>query len=233
MKVPYSNLACTAYSTRTLYDMKDVLYEIEQSESQQNKDLYFMYRQAHASENDLMRMKSENIRYDITIIPPGKNGSEYAKTYGHYHPLSPSNIPYPEIYQVLKGKATYILQKYDLSKFIVIKAEAKDIVTIPPGYGHVTINESDEELVAANWVSDLFSSDYELIKKKRGFLYYLTDIGFVKNNSYEKHPEITYEKPNVPKNGNIQSGKDMYDLINTPDELSFLNSPEKANYFFE
>lgn len=229
MKVPSSNLICEMFSTRTLYDMKDVLCDTEWLRCQKNKDLYFMYRQTHASENDLEKMKAAGLRYDITIIPPGKLGEEYNKTYGHYHPLSPSKIAYPEVYQVLKGNAVYVLQKEDMKQFVVTEASKGDIVLIPPGYGHVTINRYEEELVAANWVSDLFTSDYDLIKQKRGFMYYMTEEGFIKNKCYEKHPQITYEDPKDISKIGLESGKDMYSLIKTLDTLDFLNRPELLN----
>ena len=41
-------------------------------------------------------------------------GLEYTKTVGHYHPQIPgTDISYPEIYQVLEGSATYLLQKVE------------------------------------------------------------------------------------------------------------------------
>ena len=46
-------------------------------------------------------------------------GSEYVKTVGHYHPPVPgTDVSYPEIYQVLDGSATYLLQKVESYNFV-------------------------------------------------------------------------------------------------------------------
>ena len=78
-------------------------------------------------------------------------------------------ITFPEIYEVLGGEATYILQKPDgegIDDVILIKAGAGDKVIIPPGYGHLTINASNKVLKMANWVARDFESIYQPIKEK-------------------------------------------------------------------
>ena len=37
-------------------------------------------------------LREQNVRFDITVIPPGTAGGEYVKTRGRYHPQSPSGI---------------------------------------------------------------------------------------------------------------------------------------------
>lgn len=99
-------------------------------------------------------MREFGLRYDITVIPPAKFGKEYVKTAGHYHPKAPkSDVSYTEIYQVLEGSATYLLQKAGRKGRVldvaVVEAEKGDIVFIPPDYGHITINRSDKVLKMA------------------------------------------------------------------------------------
>jgi glucose-6-phosphate isomerase len=53
----------------------------------------------------------------------------------------------------------------------VIKAEKGDLVLVPPGYGHVTINASEKTLEMANWVCRDFSSVYEPVKRLAGASY--------------------------------------------------------------
>ncbi len=81
-------------------------------------------------------LAEQNIRFDITVIPPGAVGGEYVTAKGHYHPASPAGIGYPELYQVLAGEAHYLLQRKDLRDIVVVIAKAGEFVLIPPGYGH-------------------------------------------------------------------------------------------------
>jgi glucose-6-phosphate isomerase len=134
-------------SVRTLGDMRCVLANPDRSG---NIPLYSMYRDLALTAGDHAYLREQNIRFDITVIPPGTVGGEYVKTKGHYHPLSPSGIGYPELYQVLAGEALYLLQRSDLGDIVAVTAKAGEFVLIPPGYGHVTVNAGKEELVMAN-----------------------------------------------------------------------------------
>jgi len=120
-------------SILTLNDMRCVLANPDQSGSML---LYYMYRDLALTAEDRAYLNKQNVRFDITIIPPGTVGGEYVKTKGHYHPLSPSGIGYPELYQVLAGEALYLLQRSDLGDIVAVTAKAGEFVLIPPGYDH-------------------------------------------------------------------------------------------------
>ena len=158
---------------RKLSDMRDVIYDSEWLESAPDVDLYYMYRDLALSRHDRSIILDNVLRYDITVIPPQKLGVEHVKTAGHYHPeVDKTGYTFPEVYEVLRGTAHYLLQKCEGEKItdvVLIAAEEGDKVIIPPGYGHVTINPtSNKVLKMANWVSRDFKSDYEPYKKCRG-----------------------------------------------------------------
>jgi hypothetical protein len=72
---------------------------------------------------------------------------------GHYHPENPAGIGYPERYEGLHISSS---RKTPLH-IALVKTTKGEIVLISPGYGHVTINPSPEEmLVKANLVSTAF-----------------------------------------------------------------------------
>ncbi len=119
-----------------------------------NEPLYFMYRDVAKHEQDRPWLEFHTLRYDITVIPPADLGGEYVKTKGHYPPENPAGVGYPEIYEVLEGRAHFLLQKKTLDDIVLVQVRAGDIAGIPPGYGHVTINPSPlETLILANLVS--------------------------------------------------------------------------------
>ncbi|NYT19285.1 MAG: glucose-6-phosphate isomerase, partial [Methanosarcinales archaeon] len=191
---------------RMLHDMKEVVCDRNWFDSVDDFELYYMFRHLSTSEDELKTINKQHLRYDITVIPPGMMGREFVKTAGHYHPNVPGeDISYPEVYQVLEGEATYLLQKHevdDIVDVVVIKAKAGDIALIPPEYGHVTINASDEPLKMANWVCCDFASSYVPFRDMEGGAYYLLDKGFVKNPNYEDLPELRYITPlDIPEFG--------------------------------
>jgi len=208
-------------SIRTLKDMRCVLANPDQSG---DMPLYFMYRDLALNKEDRAYLNDRNLRFDITVIPPGIVSGEYVKTKGHYHPLSPSGIGYPELYQVLAGEAFYLLQRSDLRDVIVIKAKEGEFVFIPPGYGHVTINPGAGELVMANLVSAGFASEYTFYEEMQGGAYYLMEeAGWKHNPRYSAVPPMRVcDAREVPALG-IRHGREMYEMVSRREDLSYLN----------
>jgi glucose-6-phosphate isomerase len=87
----------------------------------------------------------------------------------------------------------------------VIKAKKGDIIKIPAGYGHVTINPSNQELKMANWVKEEDKGNFSLFEKTHGACYYYTKNGWVKNENYKNVPELRFEEPlkSIPQDLNF------------------------------
>jgi len=170
---------------RHLKELKKVILDKSwYAKTSGNLELYYMYR----------GIKKENgIRYDITVIPPLKLGKEMNRTLGHFH-----KGPFGEIYKVLEGKGLFYLQKNKTpevaEKVKVIEANKGEIIVIHPGYGHITINPTNQTLIIANWISDRCVSDYSIFKKMNGPAYFYTLKGWVKNKNYLEVPAIHFEK---------------------------------------
>lgn len=180
--------------TRFLHELKNVIYDRKWLKSAKDQELYYMHR----------GVKTENdIRYDITVIPKGMLGEEFIKTKGHYHIGN-----YGELYKVLAGEVIFLIQKKDLKDAYYVKTKKGEYISIPPGYGHVAINPSYKTLRLANWVSKDCKSDYESIEKKKGFCYYYTISGWLKNKSYKKIPTLKTRRPLKKMPGNL---KFLYD----------------------
>ena len=115
-------------SVRTVGEVRCVLADPDGTDLESDTPLYYMYRDLAMNENDREILSNQKLRYDITVIPPATLGTEYVKTKGHYHPDAPSGTGYPELYQVLAGKAHYLLHKPDLSNIIAVTANASSEV---------------------------------------------------------------------------------------------------------
>lgn len=226
---------------RHLSEMKEVLFDKGSIEITPDPELYYMYRDLAENEQDRDKMKKHALRYDITVINPVMLGQEYNKTAGHDHPLVPNTeITYPELYEVLEGKAIFFMQDSEEDKIndvFAIKAKKGDKVIVPPNYEHIMINASNEKLKTANWVcSDFDSNIYKPFKEKQGFSYYAiknesNEIEWIKNKNYDYIPELRFIEPNLwLERFKIDKDKEMYSLIEDLSKLDFLKNPQNYKW---
>lgn len=220
---------------RMLSDLNEVIPDKEFLAKTKDYPLYYMYRDLALSKADKQLMVEHDLRFDITLIPPGMFGKEYVKTIGHYHPLVPdTNLSYTEIYEVLEGEAHYLLQKLEGGKItdvVLVKAVKGDKIIMPPNYGHITINPSNKELKMSNLVSSRFKSDYSLYVKMKGGAYYEFKEGVAKNPAYKNLPEIRIVKAEkIPELG-LGKNDEIYSLLKKNiGVLGFLNRPQDYDY---
>ncbi len=141
---------------------------------------------------------------NITVWESGTVGGEYIKTYGHYHIGD-----LDETYTILAGEGVALLQKLveengvlqidRVEEFKAIKVKAGDSIYMPPGYGHLVVNTGKDWLVTSD-DSPVFGADdsasmpghadYEMVRKMRGFAYYVVEKDgapfFVQNPLYKE-----------------------------------------------
>jgi glucose-6-phosphate isomerase len=193
--------------------------------------VYEMYRGVSRNAADREWLATHHIRYDVTRIPARNICREWIKTKGHYHPVSPDGQTYPEIYEVLEGRAYYVLQKRDLSDIALVRAVKGDLILIPPGYGHVTINPGNETLTMANLVSSAFTSDYLPYEQMRGAAYYVYTNGTIeKNPVYPADiPDIRIVDATGTRLPEPFPDKSLYDMVGDELRLRFLNHPKECD----
>lgn len=190
------------------------------------KEFYYMYRDV-CLEKDRRLIRKNNLRYDITILPPFKVGDEYNKTFGHYHQKVPkTRVFWPEIYQILEGQAHYLMQSKD--EVMVFDARKGDKCVMLPGFAHITINPNTREpLVMANWVYPGFKSNYGPIEKNQGGMWYETTQGFVPNKKYKKNPPIKIITAKDFPDFGVTSKPMYYEAIKNPKSFQWLVKPQK------
>jgi glucose-6-phosphate isomerase len=220
-------------SVRDAKDLREVLADRSCTAT---GPVYYMYRDISRSDADRCWLSAQSLRYDITVIPPREICGEFIKTKGHYHPENPSGIGYPEVYELLAGMAHFLIQNHDFSDIVMIAASAGEIVVIPPGYGHVTINPSKNTVLQmANIVSTRFESDYRGYESLHGAAYFekITE-GFVKNPAYTTSSPLRYATVSQKAAWSGTITAPLYELIEqqTP-SLEFLNRPEKYPSLFQ
>ena len=205
--------------------------------------LYWMYRGTGEASSQ-KTLEREGIRYDITVLAPGKVGSEFVKTVGHVHPVAPGGMwTYPELYQVLYGKAHFLLQRSDelsgeVDDFAIADFEAGDVLVVWPNYGHVTVNPERSYLVMANFVARNFKSLYEPVRQRRGLAYYNVEYKsrsiFIPNDNYSRHPRPRLVKPRNWEEFGLKQGESMYSLWKSGRaRLDFLIDPARYREVWE
>ena len=213
-KITYKEKIFTP-SIRTFWDMKDLYENVESDYKSENEGLYFMYRDVFFDDKDWDLLKSNHIRYDITIILPHVFWWELSKTYWHYHPKNSSGKDFEELYQVLNWEATYLQQ--NKNEVFFTKAIAWESVNMKETFWHITINSSkDNILVMANLVDATFSSVYDDYKTNKGWNYCLFENWWKINSNYNNDLELNEIDEKFPVEVSI------YD--------DFLKNPEKFNY---
>jgi glucose-6-phosphate isomerase len=165
-------------SLRTIREIKEVAYQPEE---------------IALPEEDLAYIVVRNPGNNLTIFPQYRLGAEYPKTYGHFH------VPgYAENYRVLFGRAGFLLQKMEGEKVIGAQLKVVEVgerFTVPAGWGHVAVNLGEEYLVTQDDHDPAhFENDYSLVKKMRGFAFWLVEDGgnwkAVPNPSYAEVPAL-------------------------------------------
>lgn len=207
-----------------------------------NASIYSVYRNV-SRQSDASDIQSANIRYDITIIPPGVfagERKEFVRTAGHYHPVKPgSSTRFAEVYEVISGHAYWILQRpnfenpSEIEEIYIIEADPGEKLIMIPGFGHMLVNAFRETLVTANWIHDAFTYDYHPYQELRGSGYWMLEgetpdtIEFMKNTNYTKVPELQKLRPrDIPELG-LGRGEPAYHLVRNLEKLDFLSNPER------
>lgn len=224
-------------SVRTVEDMKEVIFDQVWAEKNKKQPLYYMYRELTENETDAKNMVKLGLRYDILNSVPVHLGDEYNKTAGHYHSDSKDpNFTYPELYELIKGKAYYLMQKVvgdKVEDVYAVLAESGDKILMPPGYGHFTIFLSEDSLQMSNWTPGESLSSYNEIKQKHGAAYYgLIDktakdgVRWVKNENYSEVPLLRFLKPTNFSDLGLDKSVNMYKLAGSLEKLAYLTHPE-------
>ncbi len=214
--------------SRTTKEIKPVLAE---KKADTGKVIYDVCRGAELKK-DKQKAARHKLRYDITYLYPESLGKELSKTFGHYH-----NGDYPEIMEVISGKAWFLLQRHgknpkNISEAYLVEAKENEKIITPPKFGHLSINPSKTEiLILSNWESLKEKSDYKPYQKFHGGCYYFIrgkkGIKILKNKYYGEVPKLIRLKPKeIPELG-LTCSKSLYSLIKTPEKLAFLNNPKK------
>jgi glucose-6-phosphate isomerase len=237
---------------RTLREMQSVIFDKAWLRTADlDQPLYLMYRDCVLPQDRQIAQQLQ-VRYDITVLLPVRLGREFNKTKGHYHSEYKPGLCYPELYQVLEGHAHVLLQKRDgerITDVVLVIAHEGEIVLVPPNYGHITINPTEQTLKMANWVSTKVESLYEPFEQMGGGAYFelvtspfplrlrrglgrgeRARVRLVPNARYGALPPVRVERAREYPQLGLRHGRPIYELIKNPEILRFLSFPDLASF---
>lgn len=140
--------------------------------------------------DDLLR---RNLLYGAMIFAKGQIGEEPVRSQGHVHAVSRScGTSTPEVYEIWLGDAIVYMQEYDgdePGRCIAVKASEGDVVIVPPGWAHCTINaNADREMAFGAWCVRDYGFDYTGVRAHGGLAYFpiVKDgrLDWIKNPNY-------------------------------------------------
>ena len=99
-----------------------------------------------------------------SVIYPGKVGSEYFMTKGHFH----ENALSAEVYHTLSGEGYLLMETLD-DRAAHVPMRPGAVCYIPPGWAHRTVNISDVPLVFFYAMPGDAGHDYAAIDRRGGF----------------------------------------------------------------
>ncbi|MCS7263958.1 MAG: hypothetical protein NZ805_03905 [Armatimonadetes bacterium] len=230
-------------AVRLISDLKPVM---KNPQANTPNWLYWMYRNVRLPKHE-KQISESGLRYDLTVFNPGvlcidgkaKDGDEWNKAAGHYHPYARSGVTFPEVYEVVYGQVMFLLQFVDdvfaippkVNRFVILEVQAGDLVVIPPNCAHIAvIPNADEPVVTSNWVARAFDSQYTPIRLMKGAAYYIVKSGegytWERNPSYPEAPEPEVVKGYDWEKKNLPTGIPAYEaFFEDPKAFEFLVKP--------
>lgn len=226
----------TGYGIRNVQDTSALLRDATAANPQER--CYDFYR-GIARFKDLEKFAPEDFRYDITAIMPGTVGGECRKTSGHYHgPVPGRDTTFPEVYEVLRGTAMYVLQKpvkpvhsetqvAEAAEFWFVEVREGESIVIPDGYGHCSINIGDGPLFFSNVAVVSCPLYYAPVKNMRGMGYYLMRG---EDGALEARPNPRYQNLPPPRYARVKEAPELGIRFGQPVYLEFAKSPQTFHY---
>ena len=149
---------------------------------------------------DHTAITERNLLYGAVTYAKGTLGKEPVRSQGHIHAISPScQSSTCEVYEIWDGEAFIYMQEYgkdDAGNCYAVHAKAGEVVIVPPGWVHATINANVEKsLTFGAWCVRDFGFDYEEVRAHHGIAYFpVVEAG---NITWEINPAYKNAKLHV------------------------------------
>lgn len=217
---------------RRLEDIRDSL---EDRDCEGPEELYAIVMDVGEPE-DRSHMEKRNLLFGAVTYSAGVMGREPVRSQGHIHSVSPScGSSTPEVYEIWEGCGIIYMQQSgedDPGLCYAVYAKEGDVVIVPPGWVHATINgDVGQNMTFGAWCVRDYGFEYEQVRRHNGIAYFPRAEGSIiswhPNPSYHGGRLIqkearTYEdfglKPGVPIYTQFKENKDLFLFVSRPED---------------
>lgn len=191
--------------------------------------------------NDL---EERNLLYGAVVYSKGKIGDEPVRSQGHIHAISSScQSSTPEVYEIWQGEAIVYMQEHvtdSPGKCYAVRASQGEVVIVPPGWGHYTINANPKEnMVFGAWCVRDYGFDYDEIRKRGGLAFFpvldLKDnLTWIRNEGYRGEAKIIEKNAREYHELGIEKNSSIYTQYqNDNKKFEFVAHPQIAENIWE
>jgi len=180
------------------------------------------------------------VRHNLLLLPSGRVGAEYIKTWGHTL-ICADGLQCPEAYGVLRGRGLFLLQeqaeeperptgRIRLTGVRWVEARAGQKVVVPASYGVVAINLGSEPLVLSNLVAAGARPVHLVYELMRGAAYYVA----ARDDEVAAEPNRHYAEPLPPLHEDAPvRAPDLGVTDEEPLYSAFVHQPESFGWLLE
>lgn len=215
--------------------LKDILHSLADAKAEGPEIVYSIAMDV-GKKNDQADLVERELLFGVVAYADGSIGEEPVKSQGHIHSISKAcQMSTPEVYEIWSGEAIIYMQERavdDPGRCYAVRAKAGEVVIVPPGWAHCTINASKtERMVFGAWCVRDFGFEYADVKAHNGLAFYPKfdsedKIIWEQNTTYqaeeliEKAPRMYSEfliEPLLPIYQQYEQRNDQFDFVVRPD----------------
>lgn len=206
-------------------------------------DIPYVVAMDVGKKKDSLDLEQRFLLYGAMIYSKGSFGKEPVRSQGHIHAVSPScSSSTAEVYEVWGGRAIIYMQEtaQDIpGKCYAVSAEAGEVVIVPPGWAHYTVNaDPDRNMTFGAWCIRDYGFDYEQVRAHGGLAYFpiLNEnkkIFWETNPRYHALP-VVEKKARAYSEFGLASGVPIYTQYEQdPECFHFVTQPAIAQQLWE
>ncbi|OCN05849.1 glucose-6-phosphate isomerase [Erysipelotrichaceae bacterium MTC7] len=216
--------------------LDDIRSSLQDPKATGPEELYCIAMDVYRKQ-DRQRLDERNLLFGSVTYSKGQIGKEPVRSQGHIHATSPScNCSTCEVYEIWEGEAYIYMQKSgadDAGSCYAVHAKAGDVVVVPPGWVHATINaDISSNMTFGAWCVKDYGFDYQAVREHKGIAFFpeVEEETIVwKFNEHYKTGDLQIKEARDYPELNITSGVPIYEqFIENPDKFLFVSKPSLA-----
>ncbi|MDR0799596.1 MAG: glucose-6-phosphate isomerase [Dysgonamonadaceae bacterium] len=182
------------------------------------------------------KLNDLHLLYGVVTYAAGTIGKEPVRSQGHIHVRSTfaNNYSTPEVYEIWQGEAIIYMQEFggdNPGRCFAVYGNPGDIIIVPPGWVHATINANPNvPLAFGAWCDRNYGFEYDAVRSHKGIAWFpiVSDgkIEWIANENYHKS-ELQSMETRIYPEFSIEKGKPLYTQFEEDnDKFLFVTRPD-------